>query len=47
MATIDKPQLRIDADITGPNPQATLTVTSTETVKPHVVVIRYSGFVPR
>ena len=29
MPTIDKPQLRIDADITGPNPKATLTVTYT------------------
>ena len=26
MPTIDQPQLRIDADVTGPNPTATLTV---------------------
>ncbi|HEY5787577.1 MAG TPA: hypothetical protein VIT65_22655 [Microlunatus sp.] len=29
MAELDKPQLRIDADVTGPNPSATLTVTYT------------------
>jgi hypothetical protein len=29
MPTMDKPRLRIDADVTGPDPKATLTVTYT------------------